>query len=599
MKKIIVLAPVLLFAASAAFAARVSSATAEEFARNFLGSKSIEMVWDGAGLTKSALSEPAFYAFNRAGGGWVIVASDDCASPVLGYCDTGKIDLSKLPGNMKNFLRGMNDNIRKASSAGLQAAPKATAAWASRGFIRTKAATQTLLQTANWDQNTPYNQTVCANVKNSSGNSVTGLYTGCVATAMSIVLKYHQYPEKGKGTIPAYTTGSKKYSVPSVNIDGYTYNWTSMPNSKPTTTAQKTAVADLMFHCGAMVEMDYTTEGSGAYSDAIIPALTEYMSYSKAAKELYRYNYSDAQWFDLIKKDIDAHNPIIYGGADEKTDEGHQFIIDGYDSDNLVHINWGWSGDYNGWFAVSYLGDRKSGGVNGVFSYWDSGIFGLQPDPSGTAKEEIELYLDGYSGYKGLEVTSGTIAKNGDFSLKVGLIVNEKMAAYSGQIKAVLVGKGGTIKEDVCSPINISVKAASSSYSSTVYTTLSCSISKDIAFGDYIQIYYTTMNGDWVPMGGYNHKDSDSSYTGYTNDRISAVPGLSFILIPSELTAGMVIYPEFIRSDRLPSGLQWYWDGKAVDDGYVSLSAGVHSLKVVATYTDGTSETVTKKIQVN
>lgn len=599
MKKILLSVFVFFVAVTTASAARVSLSSAEEIARNFLGSKAVEMVWDGTGMTKSALSAPEFYAFNGTAGGWVIVASDDCASPVLAYCDSGLIDLSNLPSNMKNYLRGVTTNIRKASAAGIQAAPAAKAAWSSRGLFRTKAAGETLLQTASWHQNSPYNATVKTKLKTTKN-----VYAGCVATAMAIVLRHHQFPSTGKGTIPSYTSVadresygvSETYSVPSTDIGSYTYNWSAMP-----LTGSSSAVADLIFHCGAMVQMTYSTKGSGANSADILPALIQYMSYSKGASEIYRYYYSDAEWLNMIKKEIDASRPIIYGGMDEQTEEGHQFVLDGYNSDGYVHVNWGWAGECNGWFAVSYLGDRKSSGMDNVLSYWDSGIFGLEPDPNGTSTGDPALYIAPYEGNCGIRLVSGTIAKGQSFVLDLGAVYNEYPTVYNGKIKAVLLDRSGAIKESLGEERALTIDAIDSYgyLGETSVNGYSCRISGDIAFGDCIAFCYTDSKGGWKVVGAFNHQDSDAEYSGFMVNKMSAVAGISFINLPSNLVAGNLLYPEFIPSTRgLKKAVAWTLDGTSIKDGYIKLTSGVHTLKAVVSYTDGTSETLTRKFQV-
>ena len=46
-------------------------------------------------------------------------------------------------------------------------------------------------------------------------------------------------------------------------------------------------------------------------------------------------------------------------GASDNTG-GHEFVIDGYNGNELFHINWGWGGADNGYFALSVLNTNEN-----------------------------------------------------------------------------------------------------------------------------------------------------------------------------------------------------------------------------------------------
>lgn len=608
MKKIF--ASILLFAVSlAAFAKAVTPGEAEAFARNFMGVKKAEIAFtsltDPKPMVKAAsgtASAATFYAFNNPNGGWVILAADDCATPVLAHSDTGSISAADMPGNLRNYLRLVTNNISKASSAGMEAAPEHSALWAANG-AGTKAGTgEVCLNTAPWDQGSPYNNTINANVKNGT-TALSGLYTGCVATAMAEILAYHRYPAAPKGTVASYKTSSKKYTVPAVNLDAYgNYDWANIPKDRrPSTTAEKQAVADIMYHCGAMVTMDYTKEGSGAYSENIVPAMVKHLSYSSSAAEFFRANYSNSDWFNMIKDEIDAKRPILYGGSDEDTEDGHQFVCDGYNAKGEVHINWGWSGSGNGWFAVSYLGDKDRSGVNDVFNYFDSAIFGLQPDKEGDDPAYAEPYIcsDMSASVPGIKLSSGTIAKDQTFTLAVKYIMNDASVAYNGKVKAALVNSDGEVREYIGEEKSLTISASSSSSGYTELKSYSCKITKDILPGDYIQFYYSEPSGAWHILGGWNLNSKDTQYQYFSVCRLSAFNGFSFIVLPSSLQAGNVLYLETVSDGRLQkSPITWYYDGNKETKGFVNLNAGKHTVKAKITYVDGSTQTLARTFEV-
>ena len=76
------------------------------------------------------------------------------------------------------------------------------------------------------------------------------------------------------------------------------------------------------------------------------------------------YNFDDVFWVDVVKTDLDQGRPLVYKGYTSDYSAGHAFVVDGYDGD-YFHLNWGWSGSYNGWYLLSNL---SPGGY--TFSTW-------------------------------------------------------------------------------------------------------------------------------------------------------------------------------------------------------------------------------------
>ncbi len=575
----------------------VSLNEAKSVAKMHFASSSVSLAWDGIDQsTKSSDSEePAFYVFNNPAGGWVIIAGDNCAEPILAESATGSFNAEAIPVNFRNYMAGIAHNIAIARRAKIIPKTSVRSKWQSVGSTKASAQ-QKLIETASWNQEKPYN----AYCPKQSGKDT---YTGCVATAMAIVLRHNRWPEQGKGTIPAYTTETSNIKVSSINIEGYSYNWDNMPLTygNSATKPQEEAVARLMQHLGAMVEMDYTSSSSGAYSTNIIPALSKYMSYSASAVELYRMNHSPYEWLSMIKAEIDADRPIIYGGADLVDGEsGHQFICDGYDSNGKIHINWGWSGKFNAWYALNYLGDTSSTGVNGVFSYYDSAIFGLVPDKNGTSKEGIDLMLMGDDTKNaGIMLSSGTVAPGNTFNLSVSYICNAYTSAYSGKVKFCLVGRDGKVKADISQSRSLSVEASSDEYyGSAKLTNISCTLPANAVMGDYISLYYTMADGTWTRMPGSNITDVlNSKKSMYTIDRFG-VYDIAYINIPDNLAIGNILYFDILPGQRLIKSIKWYYDGTQATKGkeYATVSSGKHTIKAVISYCDGGTETVQRVI---
>lgn len=212
-----------------------------------------------------------------------------------------------------------------------------------------------------WDQANPYNYYL-------SGN-----YTGCVATAMSQVMYYWQWPQSATSTIPAYTVSGKTYSA----LDPVTFNWSKMQTTYNSGDYEDGhAVATLMEYVGHGVKMQYSTSGSGAYETDIINALKNYFGYTSPMKLLYRSELSATEWQDTIYNNLKNSLPVIMCGSN--SEGGHCFVCDGYstqytnqtDGSGYYHINWGWSGSYDGYFDLEVMTPEGTGsGASGSDGY--------------------------------------------------------------------------------------------------------------------------------------------------------------------------------------------------------------------------------------
>jgi len=550
----------------------VSRAEAESLAKKHFGNVSnVTCVW-GDNQTKASAEAPAYYVFNNPNGGWVIISGEDATCPVLGYSNTGSFKAEGMPSNVSNWFKRLGKDINTARKNNVKASSSILAKWHMVG-VRTKASTGKLLQTAEWDQLAPYNDS-CKVACN--GDDVC---TGCVATAMAIVIRYNQWPARGNGIAPSYKTDTENYSIPARNLN-HDYNYTNMPltdgYSNGWTAAQKKAVAQLMYDCGAMVKMDYSEDGSGAWSSDIAPALTTYMSYANTAREVVRAVYSNNEWFNMLKDEIDADCPVIYGGSDDANESGHQFVVDGYDEYDNVHINWGWGGYDNGYFPVCYLE-----GQGYVFSDYDSAILGLRKGTAQTASStSAEIFLNDYP-----VVASGTVAKGSSFTFSSLTFVNTSYyTAYNGVVKAALCDVNGNVKEYIGQK-NLSVAKTDDddySYPSASISSFSCSITEDIALGDKIRFYYQLADNSWAFAG---ISASANSY--------------SFIQVADSYKAGQTYYFELVPQMKDINSISWYYDGSSYSKEYVILTAGTHTVKAVVKYSDNTTETIVQKVSAN
>ena len=293
-----------------------------------------------------------YYVFSLQPTGFVIVAADERAEPILGYSYDNPFMVEGMPDNVRGWLDHYREQIKAALDDGIQPSTQITEKWAllrAGHAIPTRSITAVspLLQTT-WDQNQYYNQ-YCPSDANGPGGHA---YAGCVATAMAQIIRYWQWPNSGFNS-HSYTHNN--YGTLSVDFGSVTHNYNNMPNSlsSSSTSTQKNAVATLIYHCGVAVDMDYAADGSAAYTYTVPNALYNYFAYAENGTYVYRPDYSDTEWSNMIKQELNNSRPVFYAGSGSG---GHAFVCDGYDNNGNFHFNWGWSGSYNsGYYALDAL----------------------------------------------------------------------------------------------------------------------------------------------------------------------------------------------------------------------------------------------------
>ena len=402
MKRFLTLCVMLLTAVST-WADNISATEAESLAKAFLSSQKVSP------KRARALSSARFilaaqltdcYVFNLTdSAGYVIVASDDVApQPILGYSDTGKIDVTHMPCNLSWMLEEYSRELAVARS---QQAAATRAKNIAKAPVLTKANITPLVE-SHWNQDAPYNA-LCPTV------SGTATYTGCVATATAQIMRYHRHPAKGKGS-HSYTWGSTTLSR---TFSNSTYDWDNMllDYGSSYTTEEQNAVARLMVDVGYAVDMDYGTTASGATSSSVASALPTYFGYSNTIKSVYRSSYGLTDWTNLLYDELAADRPVYVSGSN--TQGGHAFVLDGY-RDGYFHINWGWGGTSDGYFLISAL-DPETQGIGGSSAGYNSdqaAIIGIEPAADGEtpAAAVPDILMESFT------APSATVSRSNAFS---------------------------------------------------------------------------------------------------------------------------------------------------------------------------------------
>lgn len=444
MKRILLILASALLALAAAAQER-SVEAAETIAKDFFASApatkasavDLRMVWDGTTPeTRSSSEKPAFYLFaNASGPGFVIVSGDDRARTILGYSYENEIDPDNLPPHFVSWMMNIGAQIRCIAETSAPVTKSATKSDIDVGQE------VKLLETARWNQGEPYNE-FCPDDVSTGKRSV----VGCVATATAIVMRYHKWPEAGRGTTPAYTIESTGLSVPSNELGEY--NWDNMPLSFPKSgysLTQAKEVAKLMLDCGTMIKMNYSSSASSASTGSVAAALQTYMQYDGATGTYNRGVYSEEKWHSMLEEQINEIGPIIYSGQSDFG--GHCFVLDGYTTKNYYHVNWGWSGSSDGWYSLDGMnpGEPGIGGAPDAFNKGQYAVFNARKEAGGV--QEVRALLGEYKGVKGLQADRTVFEPGVPFKLSTGLLSNPMTINYVGEMGFAVADRDENIIE--------------------------------------------------------------------------------------------------------------------------------------------------------
>ena len=350
---------------------------------------------------------PKYYIFRASDGiGFCIMAADDVLPPILGYSRESHVTQAEaIPDALKLYLQNI------ALLEGTEAYSPSQ---------NTEPSVEPLCP-CDWGQDAPYNN-LCPK---KNGQTCP---TGCVATALAQIMYHWQWPKQGKGYSWAKDGNGATYS----GTLEHTYDWAAM---RPTTgenlnsEAASIAVATLLYDCGLSVNMNYDTDGSGAVSP--IKALSTNFGYIPTTLRIHhRECYTAEEWMALIKNELIKGRPIYYAAASEtnggKDAAGHAFVIDGYDTGDNVHINWGWDGTWNGYFPLARMnpGSYK-------FNLRQQMTIGIEPARNGETGTPIEYP---YIGEDLKCNVSGSIQKSQTFTVTVANISNPNANSHSWQL---------------------------------------------------------------------------------------------------------------------------------------------------------------------
>ncbi len=443
------------------FSEPVDIKTATKVALNFMKQQT-----NGKSFTvKEVIAETSdsvicYYTITFNEGGWVIVSADNSVKPILGYSPNGKIDKTKSkPDNFIEWTKSYKKQIIAAGKLNKISAEVKTK-WNNltnnNSISKLLPTTHTssiltssyvpgtaLLNTPDrgeimWSQ-TFNNDDHCSPSYNMfcypGGSSCDcGNYaSGCGAVAMGQIMWYWRWP---------------------IYTNSYSFNWNIMPNALYDNTpySQASEVAKLLMECGETASMSYGCNASWTTMNHLVDAFI-YFKYN-AIDKIKRSDWpDDVAWKKLIRAEIDAGRPVLYRGGNFLPSSGeslfdwgdiHYFDCDGYEiqsSDYYFHFNWGWWGDYNGFYNIDNLLVAGSNYTNDQMA-----IIGISPTCGTIANDINDVSYSYISGSKAeyayntisLPASGKTLTVNsgGNYSLGAGMSIklNPGFSAKNGSV---------------------------------------------------------------------------------------------------------------------------------------------------------------------
>lgn len=262
--------------------------------------------------------------------GFVILAADDMCEGVIGYSEKGSFDSQNMPGALKMLIKS---NRLKKQAVGIQ----------------DKNAIAPLLSTK-WNQTEPYNII--------TQTRLGILYPmGCVGTALAQIVNYYKYPAKPVGSKSYYwTSGMKDIDV---DFSEFTFDYDNLIDDYQTgepTEGQIKAVNDMMYCCATAVESDWDKAITLANDNKVPDAMQAHFGYSEYLSKINSTHFSIEEWSELLYSQLSKGLPVLICARLASTYQiGHAIICDGYDGDGFFHINWGWGGNYDGYYNIASL----------------------------------------------------------------------------------------------------------------------------------------------------------------------------------------------------------------------------------------------------
>ncbi len=314
--------------------------------------------------------QPLFFIFELDPRGYVVVSADSGLPPVLAYSLTNSYGGGNLPGtNLPAILR-VDLELRLRQLPGLAASTvnartqqwqrllgllsgpaveRGPQQWPPAGTTSTGGWLE-----SNWHQEAPYNNS-CPLDPVTTARSIAGCPSVVIAQILNYLETtndshfddsddyYHSYDGRNYW-IDNDHVAMDFPSFPELNIaldilaDHYANQIPADDNDK----------AALTFACGVAAEQVYTSSVSGTFG--VGQAYQAYQKLSFTDSELL--SASDPDLYQRLAGNMKVAVPAHLAVLSSAGTGGHNVVVDGYNSDDYFHLNFGWGGSSNGWYLL-------------------------------------------------------------------------------------------------------------------------------------------------------------------------------------------------------------------------------------------------------
>ena len=456
-------------------------------------------------LSHAAMSlkgQADYYVFNRDGGqGFVIVAGDDLSTPVLGYSATGSFDMNTAPDALKLMLDEYQVKLEW-----LRLHPEAAKA-PRLNYDLQPYGVYPICGETHWHQFPPYNSNTprSSHALTSNGRC----YAGCVPVAFSTIMKGLRHPYKGFGENRYTYMLDGNETTAYAKFDDYSYNYSKMKNGYGEYQSAPEA-AELVYEVGVAFHTIYSGESSDALLRNVFRGMIAFFDYNSNIQYVQKssYQYNVEAWYEMMYNEIDNGRPIYYMGrrtidnSGNPCDIGHAFVLDGYDSNGKVHVNWGFQPEayntYFDWELLSPRSDYEYDPYASGFNAQQAAIIGVCPDTTGIGGVVV----------KNVNLVADTMPAS---DLRITIDIQSLSGIWNGTLKYGIVSKGSDGKYTA-----VVTKTANDVQIDEDYGIATLDLS-----GDY-SLYYLTQGRTYyvVVYSPYFASSSDSAWMWFLDDPV-------------------------------------------------------------------------------
>lgn len=317
-------------------------------------------------------------------GGFIIAGADDRADDVLFYTTNGNYSHAMQNPAFKDWMESC-----RLAMTWLSKQPESSAFSFSESkkteSVGIKESVAPILQNIEWAQSPIYNM-CCPHDEGWASQAP----AGCVIIAIGQIMKHYGYPEHGMGKHRNIFRADQE-----VDFSQSYYDWSNMLDRYSSATDKSSieakAVSKLTYDLGCAMDAMYAADGTSSSLSICTNALPTYFGYSKNIRYNLRDYFTDADWNSLLMTELNADRPMVMSAMGVTSDNGHAFVIDGYDTNGLYHVNWGWGGMDNGYADINFMHTS----IRGNYNCYQVLITGIEPDHDGTSVGSPQMALLG------------------------------------------------------------------------------------------------------------------------------------------------------------------------------------------------------------